>query len=69
MQVALVFPADQVIVLEISTLKHSVARLVVRVPYSPLACHQVTGWCQLQINRVHCLGNRHVLITLGLASA
>ena len=68
-QVALVFPADEVFALELGGPKCGVSGLVIGVPGAALFRGQDRGRRELQIDRGHRAGDRHVLVVLGLAAA
>ena len=69
MQVALVFPPDEVFALEVGGAKCGVTRLVVGIPGAAFVGGQNLGRRELQIDRGHRTGDRHVLVVLGLAAA
>ena len=68
-QVALIFPADEVFALELGSTKCRVAGLVIGVPGATLFRGQNRRRRELQIDRVHRAGNGHVLVVLSLAAA
>ena len=66
--VALVFPAHEVFALELGGAEGGVARLVIGVPGPALLGRQVFRGCQLEVDRGHRLGDRHILVVLRLAA-